>query len=262
MINISAIVVGRNESKKLENCLASLSFCEEILYADLNSDDNSIAVAEKYSCKIFRYKTFGPSCEHTQCILINEVKNNWVIMLDPDEVIDISLANQIKSELPNISNDSFIGDIHVPWQFYFGKKKLKGTVWGYNKVKGILVHKEKYEILPITHYGRRLKAGYKSFNIDKNDHNVLHHYWMDNINAFIKKHQKYLKDEGADRYNIGMRISVFQIFYQIFAQFYICFFKAKGYKDGILGLGLSLFWTYYCTIANCSLYRIIMKNKN
>lgn len=260
-MKISAIVVGRNESKKLKECLKSLSFCDEILYADLDSIDNSIEIALDFSCRIFNYKEYGPSCEYTQAELIRLVKNDWVILLDPDEVITEQLKFEIVEKLPVISLDSQVGDVYVPWQFYFGNKKLKGTVWGYNKSKGILVNKNRYEILPITHYGRRLKKGYKSFYLSNNGANLLNHFWMDDLQSFISKHRKYLKDEGHDRYVTGNRISIIGIIFNFFYQFYRCFFITKGYKDGFTGFFLSLFWMWYITNSNISLYFVTIKSE-
>jgi len=258
-INISAIVVGRNEAEKLRICLATLYFCDEILYADLDSVDDSIAVASELNCKVFHYTTFGPSCEYAQSDLIHKVKNDWVIMLDPDEALTEELQQQIVRELPSIAKDPNIGDVYVPWQFYFGNTRLKGTVWGYEKYKGILVHKGKYEIKPVTHYGRKLKDGFTSYQIAKQGNNVLDHFWMDNMTSFIKKHKKYLKDEGQDRYNMGQRITILGVVYNFFYQFFRCYVLAKGYKDGLTGLFLSLFWNWYSFVSNISLYRIAIK---
>jgi hypothetical protein len=260
-IKISAIVVGRNECNKLGRCLESLSFCSQILYGDLDSSDDSIKVANNFNCRIFKFKVFGPSCEYTQAKLISEVENDWVILLDPDEVISSQLKDDIIGSLPSISLDRAVGDVYVPWQFYFGHRKLRGTVWGYRKEKGILINKNKYEILPITHYGRRLKEGYKSYHIKNNGRNVLDHYWMEDIKSFVAKHKKYLKDEGRDRYDSGQRISLTSVLYNIPYQFFRCYVSTQGYKDGLTGLFLSLFWTWYSTYSNISLYFIYAKTR-
>nr|WP_067063012.1 glycosyltransferase [Mucilaginibacter sp. L294] len=261
VVEISAIVVGRNEGSKLENCLRSLLFCNDIIYADLDSKDHSLAIAEKFNCRVYNYKKYGPSCEYTQADLISEAINDWVILLDPDEAVDVALQHDIIEALNRLSAMAHIGSIDVPWQFYFGKKRLNGTVWGYRNRKAIVVNKNRYEILPITHYGRRLRPGFENLSIKLTGKNVLHHYWMDDAKSFIAKHKKYLKDEGTDRYNLGQRISVAGISYNIFYEFLRCFVITKGYKDGFTGLFLSFFWTWYCFKSNVSLYSV-MKKRN
>ena len=260
-IKVSAIVVGRNESTKLAACLDSLHFCDEILYADLDSKDNSIAVAKQFNCRIFEYKTFGPAGEYTQSELINVVNNDWVLILDPDEVITAGLEKDIKGLLPQIDADSNIGAVYVPWQFYFGKKRLTGTVWGYKNEKAILVNRHRFEIRPVTHFGRQLKPGFSGYHLESNGENVLNHFWMDDFQAFLAKHRKYLKDEGRDRYNLGERVSFFGIPYRALVEFYRCYFKRKGYRDGFTGLFLSFFWIWYTTSSNISLYKMASKAK-
>ncbi|SHN13263.1 glycosyltransferase [Mucilaginibacter sp. OK098] len=259
-MKVSAMVVGRNEGAKLETCLKSLFFCDEILYGDLDSGDDSVEIAKKYNCKIYKFKTFGPAGEYTQAKLIEYVKNDWVITIDPDEVLSDILITEIKQTLITIDSNPKIGSISVPWQFYFGKKKLKGTVWGYAKWKEILVNKHRFDFLPVTHYGRKLKLGFEGFFIPNTGNNVLHHYWMDNLKSFIGKHRKYLKDEGRDRYNLGQRTSLLHITGSFFYQFIYCFINKRGYKDGLVGFFLSLFWTWYCTCSNISLYLITLKS--
>lgn len=260
-IKVSAIVVGRNESSKLAACLNSLRFCDEILYADLDSGDNSIDIAKKFKCRIFEYKTFGPSCEYTQSELINVVNNDWILILDPDEVMTTTLENELKGLLPQIDGESNIGAVFVPWQFYFGRKRLTGTVWGYKNQKAILFNRHRFEIRPVTHFGRQLKPGFSGYHLESNGENVLNHFWMDDFHAFLAKHRKYLKDEGKDRYNLGERISFFGILYRTLAEFYRCYFRRDGYKDGFTGLFLSFFWTWYTTSSNISLYKIAWKAK-
>jgi hypothetical protein len=255
------MVVGRNEGDKLEACLRSLQFCDEVLYADLSSSDNSVEIAKKYNCKIYEFKTFGPAGEYTHAELIKYVKNDWVIAIDPDEVIADSLSKEIIALLPQINLDPEIGSISVPWQFYFGKKRLKGTVWGYDKFKDILGNKTRYEYLPITHYGRRLKPGFINHSVVNKRDNVLHHFWMSNFKAFVAKHKKYLKDEGRDRYNLGQRVSILHIIGSSVYQFFYCFIGKRGYKDGFIGFFLSLFWMWYTTSSNISLFLLTRKSK-
>ncbi len=51
-------------------------------------------------------------------------------------------------------------------------------------------------------------------------------------------------------------------FYNIFYQFFRCYFTTKGYKDGFIGLFLSLFWVWYSTSSNISLYSITKRSSN
>ena len=253
---ISAMVVGLNEGLLLKECLTSIDFCDEILYADIGSTDNSIEIAKLASADIY-YRNKVPSGEYIQSEIVHYTKHDWVIFIDPDECVDESLKEQIFKEFDFIKNDLQIGAVSVPWQFYFKKHKLKGTIWGGENKKYFLVNKNRFNFLPITHHGRILKKGYKYYEIllNKSSTNILHHYWMNSYRIFLKKHQRYLKNEGKDEYVIGRRTSIKKIVLAPFTEFYFSLIEKKGYKDRFIGLLLSAFWAYYKTSVYLGIYR-------
>lgn len=87
---ISSIVIGFNESKKLAGCLNSLMFCDEVVYVDLGSSDDSLIIAAKFVNKIFNYKLV-PAVEFAQAVFVPKLKHDWILYIDPDEVLDIKL---------------------------------------------------------------------------------------------------------------------------------------------------------------------------
>jgi hypothetical protein len=247
---ISAMVVGFNEAHFLDNCLSSLSFCDEIIYTDLGSSDNSVAVAQKYCSNIYM-RGLVPSGEFIQSEIVQDLKNDWVVFLDPDEVVDISLANILKDVFENIKVSPSTGAVLVPWLFYFKRRPLMGTVWGGVNSKYLLVNKNRFEFLPVTHYGRRLRAGFSTLEIKKNleKTNVIHHYWMNSYLIFFKKHFRYLKYEGRDQFNAGRRIKgLSSLFFLPVKEFWHSYIVSKGYKDNFVGFSLSIFWSFYQTI--------------
>lgn len=244
------MIVGYNEALLLTACLQSINFCDEIFYTDLGSTDNSIKIAEQYKAKIYyRDRANVPSCEMVQTEIVNYTKNDWVIFIDPDERVDETLKKQIFNEFDNIITNNKIGAVIVPWKFYFKMHQLRGTVWGQNNQKELLVNKNRFHFLPITHYGRKLKKGFLNYTILPNSSstNILHHYWMNSINTFLKKHNRYLKNEGRDNYNAGIRVGLKKVLMTPLKEFYQSFINKKGYKDGFTGLFLSIFWAYYKT---------------
>ena len=253
------MVVGCNEEVLLKACLDSLNFCDEILYTDLESTDGSVQTTTSFGAKVFyRERKNVPSGEIAQSEMVHHTKNDWVLFIDPDETVDIALQNEIRDRFFSLSKIENIGAISVPWQFYFRRKKLQGTVWGGSNKKFLVVHKERFDFLPITHYGRKLKAGFLNVDIEenKNKSNVLHHYWMNSLKVFLQKHKRYLKNEGRDNFNAGVRIGLKKILLGPFIEFYNSFIIKKGYRDGFTGLFLSGFWAYYKTHIAIDIYRI------
>jgi glycosyltransferase involved in cell wall biosynthesis len=255
---ISVMVAGCNEARFLKQCLESVSFCDEIIYIDLESADNSMEIASNYANKILQKEKKGyPSGEYVHAEIVNETSHNWVIFIDPDERIDAALTSKLREIFPVLQSSGSIGAVLVPWVFYFKNRQLRGTVWGGNNKKFLLVNKQRFDFLPITHYGRKLKEGFDCLEIDESAMGgVLHHYWTTSIRKFLDKHQRYLKKEGIDQYNAGLRVSAKSLLTIPFQEFKRSFVTSKGYRDGVVGLTLSIFWAYYKTYSAIDLFLI------
>lgn len=251
------MIVGFNEEKLLPACFESISFCDDIHYTDLGSTDASLQVARQFAHHIYHRKPV-PSCEMIQTEVVHYTKNDWVIFIDPDEVVDPSLQEEILSRFADISAQENLGAVKVPWQFYFKKHRLRGTVWGGRNQKFFLVNKHRFAFDPVVHYGRKLKPGFTEISIPLNarETNVMHHYWMNSWAVFIRKHRRYLVNEGMDRFNLGVRTTFKQVLMAPYREFKRSFWTLKGYKDGVLGFFLSCFWAWYQTSAMSSLYKI------
>jgi glycosyltransferase involved in cell wall biosynthesis len=259
---ISVMIVGYNEEKFLPGCFESVSFCDEIVYTDLGSTDNSVAVARHYASQIY-HREKVPSCEMIQTEVVHYLKYDWVAFIDPDEKVDASLEKEIRNHFAEFVHDKKLGAVIVPWQFYFKRHKLEGTVWGGMNQKYFLVHKNRFHFDPVVHYGRKLKEGFAEYKVppDTAKNNVLHHYWMESFQVFLQKHLRYLKTEGIDRYNIGKRTGWSKVVRAPFTEFYKSFYTLRGYKDGVVGFTLSVFWAFYQTTALLSLFINQLKNK-
>lgn len=258
---ISAMIVGFNEAHFLKDCLSSVSFCDEIYYTDLGSSDNSLQIAGSFGA-IIQHHSMVPSCEMVQTKVVSQIKNDWVIFIDPDERVDPLLAEEIKKNFESYLKDDKLGAVMVPWVFYFKKHRLKGTVWGGTNEKYFLVNKKRFEFEPVVHYGRKILPGFHTIHIDADGgKRVLHHYWMNSYRIFFRKHFRYLKNEGIDRYNYGVRQSIRGLCTKPFKAFNESFFVKKGYKDFHIGLFLSAFWAFYETWIAFDLVRIQRKKK-
>jgi glycosyltransferase involved in cell wall biosynthesis len=255
-LKISAIVVGFNEGKLLQNCISSISFCDEILYFDLGSSDDSIKIAETLNAKVINHERV-PGCEWIHSKFYKTTKHDWVLIIDPDEVVNQNLAREITLFFLNNKIDDIIGSIEAPEIYYFKEQKLKGTPWGgFDKHRVLIVNKNRFDFLPIVHMGRKIKSGFTTYKIKFNGNNYISHYWMSSYSQLIEKHKRYLVNEGLARYNTGNRVNILTIIKAPLKQFIISFFIMRGYKDYFIGFFLSLFWSWYQTSALIKLYRV------
>jgi glycosyltransferase involved in cell wall biosynthesis len=251
---ISAFIVSRNEGHLLEKCIESILFCDEIIVVDLESTDNTVEIAEKYGAKVLTISPL-PIVEIIHQKYINITKKDWVLITDPDEITSPELAKNIQEFFLSDENLMKIGAVDVPLIYFFKSYKLKGTSWGGFKTRTYLIHKERFGFTPNVHNGRLLLEGYMKYSIVHNGNNHISHFWMSGYRQIIEKHMRYLKNEGQSRYNQGLTTTFSKIIKIPFQQFFNCYIRARGFKDGFIGLFLSIFRAWYFTAANIELYK-------
>lgn len=259
---ITAFIVAKNESNLLDVCLARLDFCNEIIVADLDSEDSTCEVAIKYGAKIIKAENedFG---EIVMKKYIHVSKNNWVIITDPDEVLNSVLSKevQILFKIKLYDKITNIACVNVPILYYYKGEKLKGTPWGGLKYRPYLIHKENFCFEERVHGGRSVKIGFKNYIVKYNGDNFIEHYWNNSISQFIESHKRYLLYEGKSRFENGKRTTLFNVILEPFKQFFLSYIKYRGVKDGLNGFTLSVLRSWYFTVANLELYKYQVKKK-
>lgn len=247
---ITAIVVGLNEGHLLERCLDAISFCDELIYVDLGSTDSSIEIAESSNARVVMHPKV-PIGEYALASAQQWAANDWILFIDPDEVIDDSLVGLILDRFPALLKQPKVGAVAAPWQFYFKKQPLYGTPWGGLRYKTFIAHRDRFQIAPVVHRGRFLRDGYDCENFDGGGQ--IDHYWSDSWPKLVSKHWRYLKLEGASRYLRGDRISLGGIIVSL-PRTAAKTLKLLDSRDGYRGLLLSGLWLVYSFGALCSLW--------
>lgn len=260
---VSVFVVSKNEGHLLEDCLHSVSpYCDETIVVDLKSVDNTVAVAQKYNAKVLTIDPI-PLVEIIHAKYIKEAKNSWVLICDPDETLSSNLISELERILHTSPEEALnsIGEIYSPCLYYFKGKRLKGTIWGGTNFRTLLVHKDRFRFTESVHKGRILLEGYKRLTISERNDQHINHYWMQSYTQLFKKHARYLKNEGKAKSENGEVTSIKKIVKKPTKAFKESYFKKKGYKDGAIGLFLSIFSAWYFTSAEIELYNYNRKLK-
>jgi len=258
---ISALVVSCNEGAKLEDCLISLQFCDEIFGVDLESNDNSIDLFRKYATRTESFNRV-PMIELVHPHFIKKLKNDWIILIDPDERITPGLVVSIADKLNEV--DESIAALRAPMINFFRGKQLKGTTYGGIVYSRLLYRRSGIMVDDDVHRGIKVKPGYDILKIRYNGNNCDKHLWCDGWRQLADKHRRYLSGEGQARFNAGYRYSFLQQWKAFIITFYFNFKGMKGYLDGLTGLGLSIMQARYEFLAyrNLRLYQNrILKSK-
>lgn len=256
---ISAIVAGHNDAKWIKDFLENISFCDEIIFVDLESEDNTLKIAKELGVTVFSHERV-PIVEIIQYEFIDKVKHDWVLLIDPDERISPELKQDIYDLFDKGIPDN-VGGVYGHIIYYMKKHQLKGTMWGGVSPRKLLSHKDRYTFQPIVHGGHALKNGFTKYQIPFKGENYVHHYWMTSYRQLFEKHWRYIKNDLRSKYNTNTKIGRQSIIISPIKAFRECFIMRKGYKDGFTGLFLSFFWAWYNLCIEIGLYKYQKKQK-
>jgi glycosyltransferase involved in cell wall biosynthesis len=241
-MTITGIVVTYNEERRLEASLKSLKFCSQLIVVDIGSSDRSVEIARACGADVITHH-WVPIGEHIMPDVIGLSKSDWILRLDPDEVVPEALAQSILDAIRNASED--VGRMTLPHQFYFRGKPLTKTIWGGVVDIPRIIHRGRVVYTDKVHRGQECKEGFVIHKIEYNGRNALQHYWIDSYQQLWEKHWRYIKLEGKTRYDEDQRFSLYYLIRETARNLYISLIRRQGWRGGFTGIFLSFFYAWY-----------------
>ena len=116
---ISAVITCvSGEEKYLSSCLDSIkNFVKEIVIVDMSGGKEISSVAKKFNAKVYPHE-FTNYVEPVRNFGISKAKEDWILILDPDEEISLTLAHR----LVQITEEGNVDYIRIPRRnIVFGK---------------------------------------------------------------------------------------------------------------------------------------------
>ncbi|MCE9587137.1 MAG: glycosyltransferase family 2 protein [Verrucomicrobia bacterium] len=250
---ISAVVVTFNEERHLSECLHNIKFCDEIIVVDLGSTDRSLEIARLSGANIISHE-WVPEISYIRKYLIGLTKNEWVLLIDPDEIFNENIVQCIMENKAKIDSSSIIC---IPTQFYFLGEKLTTTTWGQQELrKQFLFNKNRSIQGDDVHQNADSNQGYQIWDMVLPEMYKIKHFWIDTIRQLFEKHDRYIKLEGKARYNKGIRFSYILLFVHTSRDLSYNLFALRGLTGGWRGVFLSFFHAWYemCSLLSLKKY--------
>jgi glycosyltransferase involved in cell wall biosynthesis len=251
-VPVSAIVSSRNEGHLLGRCLDAIAFCDEIVVVDLESDDDTAAVAEAHGARVVRHPLV-PIAEAARVTVAPQARHDWILVVDPDEEVPPALAAEVAALLPSLADD--VAAVDAPRQYYFAGRRLQGTIWGGPNWRRLLVRRSAVTLTPEIWGGMRVHDGYRVLRMPFTDETAIAHRWATGYRELIARHRRYLELEPVERAAAGEITGYGAVLTMPWRSFRESYIEARGYRDGATGLGLSLFWAVFRTSAEFALLR-------
>lgn len=97
-MKISVVINTYNASGVIRPTLESVGDFDEVVVCDMESTDDTVAIAHEYGCRVvtFEKKNYN-ICEPARDFAIHSAQNEWVLVVDADEVVTPELRQYLYS---------------------------------------------------------------------------------------------------------------------------------------------------------------------
>ena len=191
--SISVLIPTRNERQNLKRCLSAIAdWADEIVVIDSQSTDGTIEVAEQKGAKCLQFYYKGGWPKKRQWALDTyDFRNDWILLLDADEIMTEKLKREIETEIIGGKADGY----HIPLTITFLGRRLR--FGGYKFYKLSLFRKGK------GHYEKRFGEQTKEMaDMEVHEHvivngktkylnNAIEHRNVNPLYRYIQKHNEY-----------------------------------------------------------------------
>lgn len=231
LVDLSVVILTKNEENNIEKCIKSAQFAKEILVFDSESTDNTREIAQRLGAKVVIHPWTGSYGEQRNAA-DKYASCDWILQIDADELITEEFAKEIEDFFKKGLDKEYSSGEFPRKEKIFGKylsygklqKELKRRFYRKGTGKWIGSVHEYYEC-----------AG-KNY-VFKNG--IIHDSYK-SISIFIDKINHWTTIDANQAISEGKKFSLIKLFTQPFERFFSRFIVYKGYKDGFHGFVFAL----------------------
>ena len=197
-VPVSVLVPIKNEAENLPRCLACVQWAGEIFVVDSHSTDGSVEIAQRYGAEVVQFDFNGTWPKKKNWALENlPFKNDWVLILDADEVLPAEAATEIGDA---IANTGGIAGYWINRRFFFLGRWLRHSYYPNWNLR-LFRHS-------LGRYERLTTAETRSGDNEVHEHVVVQgptarlrcemdHYAFPSVEVFVEKHNRYSNWEAC-----------------------------------------------------------------
>ena len=234
--SLTVVIVAKNEARNITECVASVSFADEVVVLDSGSTDQTAALARAAGARVVQtdWPGYGPQVARGFTLATSA----WVLSLDADERISPALQAEIVAA---IRSDAFDG-YRIPRLSEFCGRFIHHSGWRPDRTLRL---------------GRRVRSGFTDhflhahMTVDGRVGDLAHplvHFSYPDMHDVLEKLDRYSSGHARDMLAGGASASVGKaVVHGVFA-FIRTYLLRLGFLDGQHGLMLAIYnaeYTYY-----------------
>ncbi len=243
-MKITGIILTKNEEKRIERTIKSLSFCDEVVVVDDMSNDNTVELATKAGATVYLHeknKTFSGQ----RNFAMEKAKNDWILFVDADEEV----PDGLKSELLHLKYTDKISSYTIPRRDFFWDHEMKYGETKKARTSGIVRFMKKGS-------GVWVGAVHEQFVSSSSPHALkgfINHYSHDSLSSFIEDINHYSTIRAQELFKEGKKVSGFELIFFPIGKFVYTYFMLCGFLDGPPGFVYSFVMAFHSFLVRSKL---------
>jgi glycosyltransferase involved in cell wall biosynthesis len=263
---VSVIVPVKNEAENLKRCLPALAWADEVFVVDSQSTDATEEVAAAHGATVVQFHFNGSYPKKKNWALDSlPLRNEWVLIVDADEVVVPELAAEIAQRIASLEADGY----YLNSRYYFLGRRIRHC--GYSSCWNLRLFKHRlgrYEKMPDCTGGRTGdNEAHEHVELDGRAlylASELEHHAYPTIATWVEKHNRYAIWEAAlaariqdepiprtigrvQRFKRRLKKIAWRLPMRPLVRFVYAYFLRLGFLDGKPGLifcGLLAFYDF------------------
>ena len=247
---VSVVILTKNEEGRIEECLRSVEWADEIIVVDDLSADSTVKIASKYAQKVISRKMDVEGTHRNWAY--SQARNDWVLSLDADERVTPELRDGIRKALED--NIRYTG-FSVQRRNYIGDYWVRHGGW-YPGGQLRLFMKDKFKYEEVEVHPRAFLDG-ESGHIRAD----LIHYSYKGFADFLEKLNSQSGREALKWFKAGRKMSLGHALWRAVDRFFRGYIGKGAYKDGFTGFMVSYFASMYQIMSYAKFWEMKRKEK-
>lgn len=234
MPQLSVFIIALNQEANIGECLASVSFADDIVVVDTGSTDRTVEVARNYTDRVLNapWQGFG----RTKNFALDQIRGDWAFSLDTDERVPLALQEEIQAVVK--ANGPFPG-YRVPRRNYFCGRWIRHLGWYpdytlrlFRRDQGRFREREVHEEVVVNGPVGNLKT-------------PLEHYSYSSVSEYVARMDRYARLAAVELAKQGQRPYPGELAYRPLLSFFHLYFLRGGFLEGTAGYTLAVLMSMY-----------------
>jgi glycosyltransferase involved in cell wall biosynthesis len=234
MPRLSVTIIALNQEANIGDCLASVSFADDIVVVDTGSADRTVELARAYTDRVLTapWEGFG----RTKNFALDQARGDWVFSLDTDERVPPALKDEI---LAVVAADGPLAGYRVPRKNYFCGCWIRRLGWYpdytlrlFRRGQGRFRDREVHEEVVVAGPVGTLQT-------------PLEHYSYKSVSEYVTRMDRYARLAAQELAKAGRRPFPGELFARPFFSFLHLYVIRLGFLEGTTGYTLAVLMSVY-----------------